>query len=860
MTGLNRNRMITTALAGLLVLLLSIMPGSGTAEAQTADYSSLWTGAWVLQDDPDSMLVIGPGSEGRLHMEAVFNRVAIVEADIYALDEEVIIFNGDFQGSLVRGSDGSVTMTVGRGGVVKNDDVLCEFFLNNLFIFTKDGRPAQTETAEKNRWASRALISLENCADSFLPGEKLRTADDFEFSPDGRIRSWQHYEKTDFGSRQIIRDSGYIHLYEYDQSSRLLRYILYDDGVIQSMEENTYNADGTQASYHYAFYADDHVHHNLKHYEYDAAGRLLAVRYSDNRGREGIEEQYEYAADGSYTVRSLSVTAEDNGDDSNECRYDSHGNLLHMIQYRDGAVYADLKHEYELDGDGRILRDISTGVYNHDGITEQTSSVTEYTYSEAGFPVAKTERFDDHTDETVYMMNEAGTVVYQYQKTDYTAEDPYVYVRETEYDTGANGGTLCTRNYESARGEDREAQEIVFTVGTGDQGTRRGILPFPRAEGEASGSYTVESLLETTRYLTRGSLGRLFGLNPAGDAMYDSAAPILLGGYPGSLRFIYRGAVSNRMDGIWWVCRDRNVDAEEIISMLQDSGVEWDGGAAPGAWNMLGIRTKEGSMDRCRVVLTDASDGEDVLICVAFTFKWYEPESGLVMPWETGKYTPIGSDTVPAQQQAPEEDRPEPEPAPEPEQKPEPEPVQQQVPQYNPAEEALIPIAGRPGSMQVPVAQVNASSYIVGKDPTAYMPFRMTDGIETTAFQFSAKDSPLGNTYLYFDFEVPSALDQLWIKNGFWKKTDGKDQYGRNCRVKRMTVEFRYAGGAGYQDPQTVTLKDDKKRKDWAVVDLGRRTDVTGIRIRIDEIYQGSKFKYDVCISEIMFVKRTDSE
>ena len=75
-----------------------------------------------------------------------------------------------------------------------------------------------------------------------------------------------------------------------------------------------------------------------------------------------------------------------------------------------------------------------------------------------------------------------------------------------------------------------------------------------------------------------------------------------------------------------------------------------------------------------------------------------------------------------------------------------------------------------------------------------------------------------------------------------------------------MTIEFCYAGGNDYRDPVAATLKDDKKRTDWTVVVLGRRTGVTRIRIRIDSVYKGSKFKNDVGISEIMFVKKTDGE
>ena len=177
------------------------------------------------------------------------------------------------------------------------------------------------------------------------------------------------------------------------------------------------------------------------------------------------------------------------------------------------------------------------------------------------------------------------------------------------------------------------------------------------------------------------------------------------------------------------------------------------------------------------------------------------------------------------------------------------------------AEEArLIPIQGRADYMAIPVAGVDATSYIEGSDPTAYMPFRMTDGEETTAYQFSTKVTKPGDAYLYFTFCSPSTVDELWIKNGFWKTTDGKDQYTRNCRVKDMTVEFRNSGGSAYEDPATVNLKDDKKRTDWTTVNLGRRRDVTGIRIRIDSVYEGSKYGNDVCISEIMFVKKTKDE
>lgn len=168
---------------------------------------------------------------------------------------------------------------------------------------------------------------------------------------------------------------------------------------------------------------------------------------------------------------------------------------------------------------------------------------------------------------------------------------------------------------------------------------------------------------------------------------------------------------------------------------------------------------------------------------------------------------------------------------------------------------SLLPIPGESGWMQVPASRVNATSYIVGKNPDAYRPERAIDGDEATAFQFSTKTTKLGKAFLEFDFDTPVSLDQLWIKNGFWKAADGKDMYTRNSRVKKMTVFIRSEGSGKYRELKAVTLKDDGWQNGWKTVDLGRQTGVTGVRIRIDAKYAGSKYPNDVCISEIMFVQ-----
>ena len=113
---------------------------------------------------------------------------------------------------------------------------------------------------------------------------------------------------------------------------------------------------------------------------------------------------------------------------------------------------------------------------------------------------------------------------------------------------------------------------------------------------------------------------------------------------------------------------------------------------------------------------------------------------------------------------------------------------------------------------------------------------------------------------LHFYFDSPVAVDELWMKNGFWKTTDGNDQYTRNCRVKKMTIFVQRAGSDSYKQLKSVTLNDDGRDHGWTVIDMQGQTEVTSVRIRIDSVYKGSKYKNDVCISEVMFVNTSGQD
>ncbi len=178
-----------------------------------------------------------------------------------------------------------------------------------------------------------------------------------------------------------------------------------------------------------------------------------------------------------------------------------------------------------------------------------------------------------------------------------------------------------------------------------------------------------------------------------------------------------------------------------------------------------------------------------------------------------------------------------------------------EIPIYAP-DVALEPINGRPGKYKVPVMSISASGYIVNaNDSYMFIPEKMIDGIDETCWQFSTQEIRLGDAYIHISFSAPVDLDELWMKNGFWRITNGYDQYIRNCRIKKMEIDFRFEGSFSYTDGFAAQLNDDKARRDWTVISLGGKTCVTDVRIRIMDVYRGEKFKNDVAVSDIMFVQ-----
>ena len=155
---------------------------------------------------------------------------------------------------------------------------------------------------------------------------------------------------------------------------------------------------------------------------------------------------------------------------------------------------------------------------------------------------------------------------------------------------------------------------------------------------------------------------------------------------------------------------------------------------------------------------------------------------------------------------------------------------------------------------EVPVSSASATSWIIGTyNPELFMPGRMIDGREDTAFQFSMQVTPLSEEYVYLRFAEPSDIDMLWIKNGYWLVKNGTDEYYLNSRVKSMTVDFLCDGAEEYADPVVVNISDNASRSRWTGFDLGSHHQVCVVRFQIQEVYTGSRFPNDVCISEVKF-------
>ena len=162
-------------------------------------------------------------------------------------------------------------------------------------------------------------------------------------------------------------------------------------------------------------------------------------------------------------------------------------------------------------------------------------------------------------------------------------------------------------------------------------------------------------------------------------------------------------------------------------------------------------------------------------------------------------------------------------------------------PRYGSAETTAIPTAapvytdptleqipGQNDCVKIRLTGIDATSWISDK----WLPEYAIDNDETTCWQFSAKKGGLdGKTKLTLYTGYAQAVDQIWIKNGFWGWTDaGTDEYYINARLKKIRVDFLYSGETKYRDTLEFTLRDEVFT-DWQKLSTGHRENVVAVRI-----------------------------
>ncbi|MBR6524590.1 MAG: leucine-rich repeat domain-containing protein [Clostridia bacterium] len=155
-------------------------------------------------------------------------------------------------------------------------------------------------------------------------------------------------------------------------------------------------------------------------------------------------------------------------------------------------------------------------------------------------------------------------------------------------------------------------------------------------------------------------------------------------------------------------------------------------------------------------------------------------------------------------------------------------------------------------SKRLHIASADASVMITSSSGTTYPGSHLLDGEETSSWQFSTKSlQSLREAYVTLNLNQPCAVSEVLIKNGFWKITDGLDQYERNGRLKTVELSFLYEGSSTFTEPIEFTIPDDRSSGEFYRMSFGWKLNVTAIRMTVCDIYAGSRFKNDVAVSEM---------
>lgn len=120
-------------------------------------------------------------------------------------------------------------------------------------------------------------------------------------------------------------------------------------------------------------------------------------------------------------------------------------------------------------------------------------------------------------------------------------------------------------------------------------------------------------------------------------------------------------------------------------------------------------------------------------------------------------------------------------------------------------------------------------------------PQSILDNNEATCWQDGVKDEGLGE-YFEFNFDEPSTIDYLAIRNGSWAS---EKKYEQNARPSEFLVY-------GAEDGLTYTLSLEDEFGQWQLFELHGFNNISYLKFVINGVYEGTTYK-DTALSDIVF-------
>lgn len=154
--------------------------------------------------------------------------------------------------------------------------------------------------------------------------------------------------------------------------------------------------------------------------------------------------------------------------------------------------------------------------------------------------------------------------------------------------------------------------------------------------------------------------------------------------------------------------------------------------------------------------------------------------------------------------------------------------------------------------VELPLRSIEAyATHDAMKNGTSFEVENLLDKDDTTSWQYDMTELDGFQPYIELVLQRPSTVAGIVIKNGYWKISGQYDQYSRNGRIREFEVHFRYEGQSEFTDSMQFALEDVKQEQ---IFDFELKENVEAIRLTILSIYEGTKFKEDVAVNELLLL------